>query len=218
MNDFYTLRPGRISYRAGLVLQQQLLARREAEAADFLVLLEHPPVITLGRGVKEFRPLADSGYFQDRNIEVIRVARGGGTTYHGPGQLIGYSIVDLAAVDRDLHRFLRLLEEVLIRVLSSYAIAGERVPGRTGVWVQGKKIASIGIGVRRWLSWHGFALNLGGDLSPFEAIVPCGLAGVEMTSMARCLGAEPPPAEVQERTIAAFAEVFAGSHRGEYRL
>ncbi|NLC71677.1 MAG: lipoyl(octanoyl) transferase LipB [Desulfuromonadaceae bacterium] len=216
MNGFFTLRPGRISYRAGLALQQQLLAHREAGTADFLILLEHPPVITLGSKVKEFRPLAPHDYFESRGIEVIRARRGGETTYHGPGQLIGYPIVGLDLVNRDLHRFLRLLEELLVKLLRRYGISAERLAGRTGVWVSGRKIASIGVGVRRWISWHGFALNVGGYLSPFGAIVPCGLTGVEMTSMAEHLGEEPSIEEVEGQVIHCFAEVFESIHLGEW--
>jgi len=216
LSGFYTLRPGRIPYRAGLVLQQRLLAGKKPGTADFLVLLEHPPVITLGSGAKEFRPLAEPDFFHNRGIEVIRAGRGGETTYHGPGQLIAYPIVSLDPIGRDLHRFLRLLEEVLIRVLLSFGIPGEKLAGKTGAWVAGRKIASIGIGVRKWISWHGCALNVGGDLSPFRAIVPCGLAGVEMTSMAECLGDEPLRAEVEAGFIRSFAEVFASKHLGEW--
>jgi lipoate-protein ligase B len=137
-------------------------------------------------------------------------------TYHGPGQLIGYPIVDLAAQGRDLHRFLRLLEETLLTTLATFGLRGRRQPGRTGVWVGEAKIASIGIGVRHWVSWHGFALNVATDLRAFDSIVPCGLSGITMTSMETLLGAPLPLAVVEPVLIDAFARSFASDYRGDY--
>lgn len=205
---FRVLRPGRISYRTALLLQEELVARRIREGEDLLVLLEHDPVITLGRRARQSSLLVSPSALAQRGVDVVQVGRGGDATYHGPGQVTGYPILDLAALGRDLHRFLRLLEEVLIRVLSAWGIAGERLKGKTGVWVGDEKIASIGIGVRRWVSWHGFSLNVAADLSGFDDIVPCGLAGVTMTSMEAQLGRSLPQAEVEERLVCAFAEVF----------
>lgn len=178
--------------------------------------MEHPPVITLGRGAREAHLLLPEGELARQGVEVARVGRGGDITWHGPGQLVGYPIVDLEPLGRDLHRFLRLLEAVLIGALATFGVTALRVPGKTGVWVAGAKIASIGVAVRRWVSWHGFALNVAADLSGFAAIVPCGLPGVEMTSLERLLGRPVPIENVEDRVIAAFADVFASDHAGTY--
>jgi len=173
-------RCGAVEYGCALAWQEALLARRLDGGRDALLLLEHPAVYTLGRGAEErFLRAAAEGA-----APVWRVARGGEVTYHGPGQLVGYPIVHLAAFRQDLHWYLRLLEQVLIDTLSTFGASGERVAGRTGVWVGGRKIASIGIAVRRWVTWHGFALNVAADTSGFQSITPCGLDGIEMTSMA----------------------------------
>ena len=211
---FHTLRPGRLPYREALALQEALLETRPQGDADVLVLLEHPPVITCGRGAREEHLLLSPEELARRGIEVVRTGRGGDVTYHGPGQLIGYPIVDLDAVDRDLHRYLRQLEDVLIAVLATYDVRGERVTGKTGVWVEGEKIASIGVGVRRWVSWHGFALNLDDDLDGFSAIVPCGLTGVRMTSLERLLDRPVFRPEAEERIIHAFATIFDCDYAG----
>jgi lipoate-protein ligase B len=214
---FRTLRPGRLPYRAAAALQEKLLEDRRREGGeDCLVLLEHPPVVTLGRGADASHLLLPPEELCRRGIELAEAARGGDVTFHGPGQLVGYPIVDLGPLGRDVHRYLRLLEEVLLRTLSVFGLQGERVAGRTGVWVGGEKIASIGIGVRRWVAWHGFALNVGADLSGFAAIVPCGLPGVRMTSIERHLGRPVPLAEVEEQVIGTFAQVFETHHAGEY--
>jgi len=215
---FRTLRAGRLPYGAALALQEELLERRREEDADTLLLLEHPPVVTLGRGADEANLLFSQTELARRGIALERVGRGGDVTFHGPGQLVGYPIVDLEPLGRDLHRFLRRLEEVLIETLRTYGVAGEQVAGRTGVWVAGEKIASIGIGVRRWVSWHGFALNVAADLSGFAAIVPCGLPGIRMTSLERCLARPVALTEVEERVIESFASVFGSVHAGEHRI
>lgn len=204
---------GTVPYAEALSLQQQLLeARRKGACADRLLLLEHPPVITLGRAADEAHLLVDRAELAARGVEVHRVSRGGDVTYHAPGQIVGYAIVDLAARgSRDVHRFLRLHEEALIDALAGLGVAAARVPGMTGVFVAGaeppRKIASIGIGLRGWVSWHGFALNVDPDLAGFEAIVPCGLRGVEMTSVARELGGAPPG--LLGRAREALGEAFA---------
>ena len=211
---FRTLRPGRLPYREALALQEALLEARPQDDADVLVLLEHPPVITCGRGAKEENLLLPPEELARRGIELARIGRGGDVTYHGPGQLVGYPIVDLGIVDRDLHRYLRQLEEVLIVALATYGVRGERIVGKTGVWVDGEKIASIGVGVRRWVSWHGFALNLGDDLDGFSAIVPCGLPGVRMTSLEHVLARPVSRHEAEERIIHSFATVFDCDYAG----
>jgi lipoyl(octanoyl) transferase len=215
-SSFRTLRPGRLPYPQGLQLQEELLAARRNQPDDILLLLEHPPVITLGRGGQERNLLLPEARLAERGIAVHRVGRGGDVTYHGPGQLVGYPIVDLAPRGRDLHRFLRLLEATLLATLAAFGLQGRRHPGRTGVWVGEAKIASIGIGVRHWISWHGFALNVATDLGAFDQIVPCGLAGVRMTSMEALLGRALPLSQVETALIDAFARCFDSDYLGAY--
>lgn len=172
--------PGEVEYAQAVAWQEALVARRLAGGPDTLLLLEHPPVYTLGRGGDE-RHLGDVAA---AGVPIVRAHRGGQVTYHGPGQLIGYPVLGLRELRTDIRWYLRMLEETLIAALAEWGIPGERVAGRTGVWVRGRKIASIGVAVRRWVTWHGFALNVGRDLSGFARITPCGLAGVEMTSVA----------------------------------
>lgn len=183
---------GLVPYGEALAVQQrELEARREADAVDRVLLCEHPPVVTLGRSTKAANLLATPEQLVARGVERYEAARGGDVTYHAPGQLVGYPIVDLAARgERDVHAFLRTLEQLLIDVLAAFEVAAVRVEGKTGVFVRPeaagtrlRKVASIGIGVRRWITWHGFALNLSLDLAGFEVIVPCGLDGVDMTSV-----------------------------------
>ncbi|MEN8183724.1 MAG: lipoyl(octanoyl) transferase LipB, partial [Myxococcota bacterium] len=201
-------------------------ARRRGEIPDRLLLLEHPPVVTLGRRGDEANLRLDRASLAARGVEVHRVSRGGDVTYHGPGQLVGYAVVDLAARGRpDVHRFLRLQEAALIETLARLGVAGTRRPGLTGVFVAGapqRKIASIGIGLRGWVSHHGFALNLSVDLSGFEAIVPCGLSDIEMTSVSR-EGEDASPADLALRARHAIADAFprhlrllAGGESGLY--
>jgi lipoate-protein ligase B len=213
---FRTLRPGSLAYRSALALQETLLERRRQEEEDILILLQHPPVVTLGRGASEENLLLPAADLARRGIDLERVGRGGDVTFHGPGQLVGYPIVDLEPLGRDVHRYLRLLEATLIDTLAAFGLAAERVAGKTGVWVGGEKIASIGIGVRRWVSWHGFALNVAADLSGFAAIVPCGLPGVRMTSLELLLGRPVPLPQVEEEIIRSFAKIFVSRHAGEY--
>jgi lipoyl(octanoyl) transferase len=194
--------PGRVDYGRALAWQEALVARRQAGSSDVLLLLEHPPVYTLGRG-------ADGRYLHAAgDIPVWRVGRGGQVTYHGPGQLVGYPILDLRRLRPDVRWYVRSLEEVLIGTLADLGVAADRVPGRIGVWIEGRrKIASIGIGIRRWVTWHGFALNVAEDLGGFAGIVPCGLEGVEMTSIAR-EGGGGDLTTVGERVLAHFVTVF----------
>jgi lipoate-protein ligase B len=215
---FRTLRPGSLAYRSALALQETLLERRRQEEEDILILLQHPPVVTLGRGASEANLLLPAAELARRGIDLERVGRGGDVTFHGPGQLVGYPIVDLEPRGRDLHRYLRLLEATLIDALAVFDLVGERVAGRTGVWVAGEKIASIGVGVRRWVSWHGFALNVAADLSGFAAIIPCGLPGIRMTSLERLLGQPVPLPQVEEEIIRSFAKVFASEYAGAYEI
>jgi lipoate-protein ligase B len=216
VSSFVTLCAGQLTYELGLQLQERLLQERREQDSDVLLLLEHPPVITLGRGAKANHLRLPEATLAARGIPVHRVGRGGDVTYHGPGQLVGYPIVDLTAQGRDLHCFLRLLEETLLTTLAAFGLRGRRQPGCTGVWIGDAKIASIGIGVRHWISWHGFALNVSTDLRAFDSIVPCGLAGVTMTSMEALLGAPIPLAAVEAVLIDAFARSFTSTYQGDY--
>ena len=214
---FRVLRAGLVGYGEALVLQERLLDQRRCRGEDVLILLRHPPVITLGRGADPGHVLIDPAALAERGVEIFQTGRGGDVTWHGPAQLVGYPIVDLEIVGRDLHRYLRALEDVLIRTLDSFGIAAKRLEGRTGVWVGAEKIASIGVAVRRWIAWHGFALNVGADLSGFAAIVPCGLHGVTPTSVERLLGRAPAVGEIEDEIIRRFGEVFASSCFGDYQ-
>ena len=185
---------------------------------DLLLLVEHPPVITLGRSSKDTHLLADPAALRSRGVEVFEVERGGDVTFHGPGQLVGYPIIDLKRHKQDLHWYLRQVEELLIRALATFGIPGERVPKYTGVWTGGRKIASIGVHARDWVTWHGFALNVSTELSYFDLIVPCGIPEVTMTSVERelterkdsvCLAAPPDLADqVRAAVVATTAAVF----------
>jgi lipoate-protein ligase B len=194
---------GRIDYLPALELQNSLVsARLHDDIGDVLLLLEHPHVFTLGRGADERFVLNPAA------IPVYRVSRGGQVTYHGPGQLIGYPIVKLEGAERDVIRYLRQLEQVLIEALAMLGVVAQQRPRLTGVWVGQEKIASIGIGFRRWVSMHGFALNVATDLSFFDAIVPCGIAGCRMTSIT-AQGLEAITSESAGQIVAdRFAAVF----------
>ncbi len=200
-------RLGPTRYADGLALQQSLVAARAAEATgDWLLYPDHPPVLTVGRSASPDSMRVDPETLRRMGIDVFEVARGGDVTWHGPGQLVGYLITHLDAHGRDLHRFLRRIEQGLIRTLRVLEIEGERHPGRTGVWVGGQKIASIGVAVRRWVSYHGFALNVAPDLRFFDLIHPCGLHGIRMTSVAERLGDRAPAlADVQRLAAEAMA-------------
>jgi len=171
---------GRISYEEGLKLQESLVAGMIAGEADAqLLLLEHHPVYTMGRSRDESSLRSESLLPHP----VHRTNRGGQATYHGPGQLVGYPVLHLDLFARDLHEYLRFLEEVLMTLMERHGVRGQRIEGKTGVWVENRKIASLGVGVRKWISMHGFAINICGDMSPFNHITPCGLPGVTMTSL-----------------------------------
>ena len=202
--------PGLSDYAGALTLQRELArARIEGRLADdALILLEHGRVITLGRGADRSNITATSESLVRHGFEVHEIERGGDVTYHGPGQLVGYPIIDLQHHRKDLHWYLRSLEEALIRALRAYGVEGERVPGYTGVWVENRKIASIGVHVTRWVTFHGFALNVTTDLADFGFIVPCGIDAVEMTSIEREAAQAPSLAAVADEVAGRFAEVF----------
>ena len=197
---------------ADALKQQYALAEQcgRGDIPDTLLLLEHPPTITLGRRAEESDLRTSEAALKERGFAVERVDRGGEITYHAPGQLVGYPILDLRRHGQDLHKYLRDLEEVLIQTLLTYGLAGERVPGRTGVWVNDRKIAAIGIKVSRWISLHGFALNISNDLRPFrEDFVPCGIADKDVSSLWEELGAQcPSRADVEAVVADKFAAIF----------
>jgi len=199
---------GLTPYRDALALQRRLAAlRAEGLVGDLLLLLEHPPVITLGRGGERAHLLVPESSLAARGIEFFNVERGGDITYHGPGQLVGYPILNLAEHGRDVHSYLRQLEQVLIETLTAFGLGASRRIGRTGVWVRGGKIASIGIHVSRWVTRHGFALNVDMNLAPFELIVPCGIKGASATNIAKELSS---PVAVEE-VIPVLAQRFEAS-------
>lgn len=200
-------------YAEVLELQREMArARIDGELEqDLLLLVEHPPVVTLGRSAKEKHLIVPRAALAARGVEVFEVERGGDVTFHGPGQLVGYPIVDLRRHRQDLHWYLRQVEEALIRAVADYGIVGERNPSFTGVWTSGRKLASIGVHARDWVTWHGFALNVTTDLSYFDLIVPCGIQSVTMTSVARELGGDGVPSltDVSTAVAGAFADVFS---------
>jgi lipoyl(octanoyl) transferase len=205
---------GTMAYAEALGLQRAVAkARISGELdEDLLLLVEHPPVVTLGRSFKERHLLASPALLANRGVELFEVERGGDVTFHGPGQLVGYPIVDLKRHKRDLHWYLRQVEEALIRSIAPFGLAGERRAGLTGVWSEGRKLASIGVHARDWVTWHGFALNVSTDLSYFDLIVPCGISAVEMTSVSQerqraGLGGTD-AAQVRSGVVSGFAEVF----------
>ncbi|MFN8534499.1 MAG: lipoyl(octanoyl) transferase LipB [Dehalococcoidia bacterium] len=180
---------GRVEYDEAWERQRQLVADRVAgRIGDTILLVEHPPTITLGRGARREHVLLSDEALAARNVALREIDRGGDVTYHGPGQLVGYPIIDLTARGRDLHRYLRDLEGCLIAALDGFAIAAGRIEGLTGVWVGDRKIAAIGVKVSRWVTSHGFALNVESDLSGFGLIVPCGLRDKRVTSVSLELG------------------------------
>jgi len=188
---------GRMNFAEALALQEELVARKREnrDTIDELLLLEHEPVYTIGR-TPDQSSLVDAAHLPH---PLFAINRGGQATYHGPGQLIGYPIIDLRRCGQDLHRYLRWLEDLLIQTLAIYEISARTRPGLTGVWIDKRKIASIGVGVRHWITMHGFALNVCGDLAPFNRIIPCGIQNVTMTSIEKETGSTFSPEEVSHR-------------------
>ena len=243
MKEFLVYDLGLRSYAEALSFQREVAAKRIAKEIpqDVLLLVEHPPVITLGRSTKQENLLFTPALLEARGVELFEVERGGDVTFHGPGQLVGYPIVDLTEHKQDLHWYLRQVEEVLIRAVGRFGIVAERVEKKTGIWTQAlrdasgaeirpaRKLASIGVHARQWVTWHGFALNVTTDLSYFDLMVPCGLPGVDMTSVERellerhadgvCLAPTPTLGDdVRAATVEAFAAVFARAARAVDRL
>ena len=208
----YVVHLGLVPYARGLEIQRAIArARISGEIEhDVLILLEHPPVVTLGRSAKAQNLTASPALLAARGVELFEAERGGDVTFHGPGQLVGYPIVNLRGHKQDLHWYLRQVEAVLMDALAKFGIETQRSEGRTGVWTHDRKIASIGVHARDWVTWHGFALNVSTDLSYFDLMVPCGLAGVTMTSVANELGsASPSLATVAGAVTQSFGTIFA---------
>jgi lipoate-protein ligase B len=204
------LRRGRTEYRSALAFQRDLHERRKAGLCeDTLVLTEHEPVLTLGRGADLRHLRVPERHLAELGIDLLPVERGGDITYHGPGQLVAYPILDLRGYGRDIHRYVRALEESAIRLLATYDVMCERRSGTPGVWAGADKIASVGIFVSRWVTLHGIAINIAPDLAHFDLIHPCGLLGTHMISLAALLGRPVAPAEAEDRFIAAFTSAMA---------
>ena len=202
-------RLGTVPYGDAVDLQKALVAdRQRGLIVDQLLLLEHPPVITRGVRSGAENVLASQTVLSRRGVRIYDARRGGDVTYHGPGQLVGYPIVLLKPDRCDVHRYVRDLEEILIRAVADFGVRATRIPGLTGVWVGNDKLAAIGVRLSRWVTSHGFALNVTTDLDDFSLIRPCGLAGRGVTSLARLTGAEIAGAAVADTVATRFAEVF----------
>jgi lipoyl(octanoyl) transferase len=204
---------GRMAFADALAMQENLVAKKRTDHSlgDELFLLEHEPVYTIGR-TPDQSSLRGSAHLRH---PLFPINRGGQATYHGPGQLIGYPIIDLRRCGQDLHRYLRWIETLLIETLVTFGASAQTRPGLTGVWVDDRKIASIGVGVRHWITMHGFALNVCGDLAPFDQIVPCGIANVAMTSLEKETSRECSVREVASRVEAIAARHITRLHEEE---
>jgi lipoyl(octanoyl) transferase len=205
-------RLGTVGYQEALDLQARLVEERRSGAVpDLLLLLQHPPVITLGVKTRHNRTniVASDAQLAEAGVGIFESGRGGDVTYHGPGQLVGYPILDLNPDRRDVHRYVRDVEQALIEAVATFGIAAERVPGLTGIWVGNEKLAAIGVRISRWITSHGFALNVSTDLSHFDLIVPCGIQGRGVTSMHQLIGKPVEMADVEAAVSDAFSQVFA---------
>ncbi len=201
-----------ISYAEGLELQKQLVEQRKrGEIPDQLLLLEHPPVITLGVKSRNDRShvIATEETLEAEGVEIFETGRGGDVTYHGPGQLVGYPILDLKPDRCDVHKYVRDLEEVMIRTSAAFGVTAGRIPGLTGAWVGQEKLAAIGVRIARWVTSHGFAFNVNTSLQHFDFIVPCGITDRGVTSLERLLGRNVPMAEVENAIENSFRDVFS---------
>ena len=204
---------GLIGYAEAYALQKRVVAARKADAIeDVLLLCEHPHVITLGRNGKRENLLASEHVLRQKGVEFHATDRGGDITYHGPGQIVGYPIVNLAVIRRDVVWYVRTLEEIMIRTTAEFGIAAARVAGKTGIWAQSgdteEKLAAIGVRISRWVTSHGFAYNVATDLRFFDLIVPCGIADRRATSLEKLLGRRVGPEEVAQRLVKHFGEIF----------
>jgi len=200
---------GLIGYSQAYHLQRELLCQRvNDEITDTLLLLEHPPTITIGKSGKLENVLASQAQLAREGVSLFFVDRGGDVTYHGPGQLVAYPIIDLRNRGRDVYKYVRDLEEVIIRTLNDFGINARRDRNHAGVWVRGKEVAAIGLGISRWVSMHGFALNVNMDLEPFSLINPCGFCDRKATSISNLLSQDIPIETVAERLLIHFSQVF----------
>lgn len=203
------LKTGRLDYQRAWDLQKSLSSDRlRGVVKDTLILTEHPHTYTIGKAGHDENLVTDESLLNKKGIHVFRIDRGGDITYHGPGQVVGYPILDLHDYYLDVHRFLRDLEEVMIQTLAEFDIEGGRVDGLTGVWVNGAKVAAIGVKVSRWITMHGFAFNVNTDLSYFGNIIPCGISDRPITSMQKLLGQKLDYPHVQGTVATKFSEVF----------
>jgi lipoyl(octanoyl) transferase len=202
-------RLGLIGYADALALQERLLeARCEQRIPDTLLLLEHRPVITLGRGAKQENVLQSREVLAMQGVELFETGRGGDVTYHGPGQLVGYPIIDLSPDRRDVRRYVNGLEEVMIGIAAGYGISAGRIAGLNGTWIGERKLGAVGVRIRRWVTMHGFAINVTTDLSAFDLIVPCGIKDKRVTSLASELGRGVAMSEVESAAVREFARVY----------
>ena len=207
--EILVVRRGLVPYEEARELQRQLAGKRQrGEIGDVLLLLEHPPVYTRGRRSQPEELPMGAAWYEAQGIEVLDTDRGGLVTYHGPGQLVAYPIVQLRGYGDDVHKFVRGLERVIAGTLGAYGVRAGAIEGLTGVWVGTRKIGSIGLHVSRGVTTHGLAINVNNDLQPFEWVVPCGIEGVSMTSLSRELGAEQDMDAFAERLVASYAGVF----------
>jgi lipoyl(octanoyl) transferase len=212
-------RLGRVPYARGLEIQEALVAERQAgRSPDHLLLLEHDPVFTLGRNARHENVLFPAEALRERGFDVFETGRGGDVTYHGPGQVVGYPVLDLSPDRRDVHRYVRDLEEVMILACADYGVEAGRVEGLTGAWVGADKIGAIGVRIARWVTSHGFAFNVSTDLSAFDLIVPCGIRGRGVTSLERLLHRPVALEEAMDRLATHFATVFGRTLTGARSL
>ena len=210
MEEIVWLNLGLVPYQAAWDLQKFLVDQKKTDprSPEFLILLEHPPVLTLGRWGRTENVLIDHDRLRRLGIDLVRCERGGQVTYHGPGQLVGYPVLNLKSLRLGVRDYVFLLEEVIISALADYDLPAGRKAGYPGVWVEGEKIASLGLSVQEGIAFHGFALNYGLDLDPFNWIVPCGLSGIRMTSMERIKGASIEAKGLRRRLAGHFEKVF----------
>src|SRR5690606_23572570 len=200
---------GRVGYQEAHALQERLIeARIAGSIGDTLLLLEHAPVLTLGRAAKREHVLFSADHLRALGVEVVETGRGGDVTYHGPGQLVGYPIVDLKPDRQDVRKYVSSLEETMIRLAAEYGIVAERVQGLNGAWVEDRKIGAVGVRIRKWVTMHGFAINGTTDLTHFDWIVPCGIRDRAVTSIERERGVRPTYEELAEKAARIFASLY----------